>query len=257
MTSFEGKTLVVTGGCSGIGYATVENFLKRNIQNVAILDIDDPRNVIETLRNTFNNPNVIFIKTDVTKKDQVKSAFAEVISKFNYVDFLVANAGVLREDDYELTINVNVLGLTHTIYTGIDVMNKDKGRGGIIISTASVAGLDGFYSMPVYSATKHAVIGLNRCLGTDHFYNKFGIKFLTVCPSFTDTPLLLEDLGDRLTEGTLEATLHIKTVLPSQTPDVVGRSITETIINGANGSFWIVSNGETKEVTLKSYFIGQ
>lgn len=44
-------------------------------------------------------------------------------------------------------------------------MNKDKGRGGIVISTASVAGLDGFFAMPVYSATKHAVIGLNRCLG--------------------------------------------------------------------------------------------
>lgn len=61
------------------------------------------------------------------------------------------------------------LGLTHTVYTGIDVMNKEKGRGGIILSTASVAGLDGFYSMPVYSATKHGVIGLMRCLGVRIF----------------------------------------------------------------------------------------
>lgn len=44
-------------------------------------------------------------------------------------------------------------------------MKKDKGRGGIVVSIASVAGLDGFYSIPSYSATKHAVIGLNRCLG--------------------------------------------------------------------------------------------
>lgn len=255
MTSFEGKTLVVTGGCSGIGYATVENFLKRNIQNVAILDLSDPKNVTETLRSTYKNQNVVFIKTDVTKKDQVKSAFAEVISKFNYVDILVANAGVLREDDYELTINVNLLGLTHTVYAGIDVMNKEKGRGGIIISTASVAGLDGFYSMPVYSATKHGVIGLNRCLGTEHFYNKYGIKFLTVCPAFTETPLILENLGDKLSEGTLDATLQAKGVLSSQMPDDVGRSITDTIINGTNGSFWIVNKGETKEVTLNKYFL--
>lgn len=46
-------------------------------------------------------------------------------------------------------------------------MNKDKGRGGIVVSLASVAGLDGFYSMPAYSATKHGVIGLNRCLGVN------------------------------------------------------------------------------------------
>ncbi|KAG4065978.1 hypothetical protein HA402_006696, partial [Bradysia odoriphaga] len=231
-----------------------DHFLIKVLKNVAILDIDDPQNVIETLRSTFNNPNVIFIKTDVTKKDQVESAFAEVISKFNYVDFLFANAGVLREDDYEMTINVNLVGLTHTIYTGIDVMNKDKGRGGIIISTASVAGLDGFYSMPVYSATKFAIIGLNKCLGTDHYYNKFGIKFLTVCPSFTVTPLL-NKLGNRLAKGTLKATQHATTIYPSQTPDAVGRSITETIIHGANGSFWLVSNGETTEITLKRYFI--
>lgn len=48
-------------------------------------------------------------------------------------------------------------------------MKKEKGRGGIILSTASVAGLDGFYGMPVYSATKHAVIGLNRTLGVSNF----------------------------------------------------------------------------------------
>lgn len=48
-------------------------------------------------------------------------------------------------------------------------MNKDKGRGGIVVSIASVAGLDGFYSMPAYSATKHAVVGLNRCLGVRNF----------------------------------------------------------------------------------------
>lgn len=79
------------------------------LQNVAILDINDPKDVTETLRKTYKNQNVVFIKTDVTKKDQVKKAFAEVIEKFHFVDILVANAGVLREDDYELTINVNLV----------------------------------------------------------------------------------------------------------------------------------------------------
>lgn len=49
-------------------------------------------------------------------------------------------------------------------------MNKEKGRGGIVVSLASVAGLDGFYAMPAYSATKHGVIGLNRCLGVNDSY---------------------------------------------------------------------------------------
>ncbi|KAJ6641989.1 Alcohol dehydrogenase 2 [Pseudolycoriella hygida] len=252
MSIFEGKTAIVTGGVSGIGYATVKHFLKQNIQNVAILDLDDAKNVTQGLRNTFTKQNIVFIKADVTKKEQVKSAFDEVISKFNFVDFVVANAGVLREKDYELTINVNLLGLSHTIYTAIDVMNKDKGRGGIIVSIASVAGLNGFYGMPVYSATKHGVIGLNRCFGTDYFFNKYGIKFLTVCPGFTDTAIL-DDLENRLSDGTLDATLQARSVMAFQTADSVGLCITEIINSGKNGSVWIVDDGKTREITLQKY----
>lgn len=73
------------------------------------MDLDDPNNVTETLQSNYKNQNVVFIKTDVTKKEQVKSAFNEVISNFNFIDFVVANAGVLRENDYELTINVNLV----------------------------------------------------------------------------------------------------------------------------------------------------
>lgn len=73
------------------------------------MDLADPKNVTEELQNNYKDQNVVFIKTDVTKKEQVKSAFNEVILKFNFIDFVVANAGILRENDYELTINVNLV----------------------------------------------------------------------------------------------------------------------------------------------------
>lgn len=79
------------------------------MKNVAILDLSDSKNVAKALQTTYPTQKVVFIKTDVTKKDQVKSALEEVISKFNFIDILVANAGVLRETDYELTINVNMV----------------------------------------------------------------------------------------------------------------------------------------------------
>lgn len=79
------------------------------MKNIAILDLGDPNNVTQTLQSRFNNQNVVFIKTDVSKKEQVQSAFAEVISKFNFVDIVFANAGILRENDYEQTFNVNVV----------------------------------------------------------------------------------------------------------------------------------------------------
>lgn len=79
------------------------------MKNVAILDLDDPKNVTQSFQGSYKSQNVIFIKCDVTKKQQVKSAFEEVASKYNFIDFVVANAGILRENDYELTINVNVV----------------------------------------------------------------------------------------------------------------------------------------------------
>lgn len=73
------------------------------------MDLIDSENVVAEFQSRYPNQNVVFIKTDVTKKDQVKKAFDEVVSKFNFVDIVVANAGVLREDNYELTINVNLV----------------------------------------------------------------------------------------------------------------------------------------------------
>jgi len=252
MSSFEGKTCIVTGGCSGIGYATVENLLKRNIKNIAILDLDDPRNVTQSLQGNYSNQNVVFIKTDVTKKEQVQSAFAEVVSKFSFIDFVIANAGILREKDYELTVNVNLLGFLHTTFTAIDFMNKEKGRGGIIISIASIAGLDGFFNTPTYTATKHAVVGFNKCYSDEFYFNKYGIKFITICPGVTETRIF-DDLENRFVDGML-ARKFLKECL-HQTADSVGRCISEILHSGKNGSFYIVDNGNSKEVTLHKYYL--
>jgi len=254
MSCFEGKTAIVTGGCSGIGYATVENFLKRKIKNIAILDLDDPKNVTQSLRSKFSNQNVVFIKTDVTKKEQVQSAFTEVVSKFSFIDFVVANAGILRERDYELTIKVNLLGFLHTTFTAIDFMKKEKGRGGAIISIASVAGLDGFYAGPTYSATKHAVVGFNKSISDEFYFNKYGIKFITICPSFTETPIL-NDLENNLAEGTAGAAVKLMEALPLQTADSVGLCICEILDLGKIGSTYIVDNGNSKEVTIPKFFL--
>lgn len=62
----------------------------------------------------------------------------------------------------------------YTNYAAIECMSKEKGgRGGIIVNTASVLGLDKIFSMPAYVATKHAVIGFTRCLGVFKKFNKY------------------------------------------------------------------------------------
>lgn len=79
------------------------------LQNVAILDVCDTNKISESLQNTYQTQTVVFIQTDVSKKDQVKRAFDEIVRLFGYIDYVVGNAGILCESDYERTINVNLV----------------------------------------------------------------------------------------------------------------------------------------------------
>lgn len=72
-------------------------------------------------------------------------------------------------------------------------MGKDKGgRGGIVVNIASILGLQPLAGCPVYVGTKHFVVGFDRSMGTPLYYNRTGIKVLTMCPGVTDTPLISE-----------------------------------------------------------------
>lgn len=74
---------------------------------------------------------------------------------------------------------------------GIKYIGKNKGgKGGIIVNIASILGLQELDGCPIYVGTKHFVVGLDRSFGTSYYYNLTGIKFLTMCPGVTDTPLI-------------------------------------------------------------------
>lgn len=83
-------------------------------------------------------------------------------------------------------------------------MGKDNGgRGGIIVNIASILGLQPLAGCPIYAGTKHFVVGFDRSIGTPLFYNRTGVKVLTMCPGVTDTPLISE-AGNRVLEGRTE-----------------------------------------------------
>ncbi len=132
MASLAEKSAVVTGACGGIGYEVVKAFLEQGIKvtnsehmknyiemlfncfpfmykNVALIDICDTKNVTNELQSKYKGQQVLFIQTDVSKKDQMKSAFDQIIKAFGNIDIVVGNAGILCETDYERTINVNLV----------------------------------------------------------------------------------------------------------------------------------------------------
>jgi len=250
MSFFSGKSVIVTGGCSGIGYAVVQAFLNQGIKNVAILDIIDTNNVSRTLQSKYQSQKVIFIATDVSKKDQVQAAFNQIIREFGYVDIVVGNAGIAMESDYERTINVNLIGVLNSTYAAIDVMSKEKGgHGGTIMNVASLAGLGPVFSMPAYTASKHGVVGLNRAFSNEYYLQKFGIKFITLCPGPTETPILA-GLENKIVFGASDML-----AFSFQKPASVAEHILEILSVADNGSTWIVENSKRKEVFLRQYSV--
>lgn len=72
-------------------------------------------------------------------------------------------------------------------------MGKNNGgKGGVIVNIASILGLQELPGCPIYVGTKHFVVGFNRSFGSSFHYSRTGIKFLTMCPGVTDTPLISE-----------------------------------------------------------------
>lgn len=80
------------------------------------MDLNDANDVVGTLQSEYKNQTVIFIKTDISNKDQVKAAFDEIIEKFKRIDIVLCNAGILNERNYELAVAVNLVNLSGTFY---------------------------------------------------------------------------------------------------------------------------------------------
>lgn len=76
---------------------------------MALLDIAHTNNAADVLQSEFTDRTVTFIKTDISKKDQVKDAFDEIVKTFKSIDIVLCNAGILNDRDYVLSVNVNLV----------------------------------------------------------------------------------------------------------------------------------------------------
>lgn len=84
------------------------------------MDIEHTNNAADTLQSEFKHQTVLFIKTDISKKDQVKDAFDEIVIKFISIDIVLCNAGILNDRDYELSVNVNLVKKIFKLLTDIE-----------------------------------------------------------------------------------------------------------------------------------------
>ncbi|MEU4830221.1 SDR family NAD(P)-dependent oxidoreductase [Streptosporangium sp. NPDC023615] len=196
----EGRVALVTGGSNGIG-AGVARRLASGGARLVLADIDDAAG--EKLAGELD---ATFVHCDVSRPEDNEAAVATAVERYGRLDLAFLNAGIssgcgVGEDfdlrRYRLAMGVNLDGVVFGVHAALPALLA--AGGGTIVATASMAGIVGIPSDPIYAANKHAVVGLVRTLGQD--LQSRGVRVQALCPSFADTAILgegkavLEQLG--------------------------------------------------------------
>ncbi|XP_013770164.1 15-hydroxyprostaglandin dehydrogenase [NAD(+)]-like isoform X2 [Pundamilia nyererei] len=189
--ALNGKTAVVTGAAMGIGRSIAE-LLLQNGAKVAILDMNETagQSLVETLNKEHGPDRALFLLCNVESEEEIKAAFQKAAEAFGAIDILCNNAGILNEEKWQHMISINLAGVIRGTYLALEHMRKTNGGGGgVIVNIASMAGLGPLLTCPVYTATKHGVIGFTRAVAAASAASNYGIRVNALCPSFVGTEL--------------------------------------------------------------------
>jgi len=221
---FEGKTVAITGGNSGIGLATAKLFRAEGAK-VAISGRDQ-KTLDEAVKAIGGD--TLAVKADVSKLEEIDKFFSQVAEKFGKIDALFANAGIAKfapvadsnEQLFDETFDTNVKGLYFTLQKSLNHLNDNAG----IVLNSSVVNSKGTATGSVYAATKAAVRSLARTLASELVDR--GIRVNVVSPGPIATPIfgrtgLPQAAVDEFIAG-------IKSTVPMKrlgTPEEVGNAV--------------------------------
>lgn len=190
--SLENKTVVVTGGASGIGKAVAQEFLNVGA-NVAVCDVSEQEPTFELHE---DSGKVLYIMMNVTSRESIALANQRIQEEFGSVDILVNNAGInipsllidehdkyeLNEDIYGRVMDINVKG----VYLCSQILCRDmvkKGHG-VIVNMSSECGLEGSEGQSIYAASKNAVNSFTRSWAKE--LGKKGVRVVGVAPGIME-----------------------------------------------------------------------
>jgi NAD(P)-dependent dehydrogenase (short-subunit alcohol dehydrogenase family) len=200
MRGLSGKNVLVTGGASGIGQATATRFLEEGC-NVCVLDnsADARARVADELPGLSS-----IIAADVSKMDEVQTAFDAALDSMGSVDVLINNAGIsirhnfldITQDEWDAVVGVNLKGVFNVAQTAARHM-MDCGSG-VIINTASTAGNNGYPHYADYSASKGGVIALTQAMALELAPT---VRVNAISPGYVLTPMQRAEYSDEMLDA--------------------------------------------------------
>jgi NAD(P)-dependent dehydrogenase (short-subunit alcohol dehydrogenase family) len=246
------KVVVITGAGSGIGRAAALR-LAREGAGIVVADWneDGARGTVSLVEAAGGKAAAITV--DVTKSQELTAMLDFADATYGGFDVLYNNAGVgtgqpsypeSPEASWRRTVEIDLMAVIEGTRQAIPRLQKRGG--GVIIATASLAGLFGFQADPVYAAAKHGVVGLTRALIGLHA--SMNIRVNCVCPAVVRTPLVTAFAG-RMTGAEREAAEQRLAAMPMLPPEEIAEAVYELIRDdSAAGVVMGVSLGDTRRV---------
>ena len=199
---------LVSGATSGIGAATAKAFAQNGYKVVVSGRRQEKgQAVVDDIKTAGGEAT--FISCDVSVAEQVDALVKSTVEAYGRLDVAFNNAGIEGDvfiptheqnlDNYTTVFDINVRGVLASMKAQIPVMLEN---GGSIINNASIAGLIGFQGMSVYTASKHAVIGLTKTAALE--YAQQGIRVNAVAPGAVVTEMYDRFAGDEEVKNMIE-----------------------------------------------------
>lgn len=217
-----GKVAIVTGAARGIGQGIAIELAKHGA-DVVVSDVIPGDAAVKKIKDLKRKS--IYVKTDISDKNQVQSLIAQTIKEFKKIDILVNNAGIylpgnvsdMPEETWNKTMNINAKGPFLCSQAALKYMKK----GASIINISSVAGMEGSAGGAAYCSSKGAIRLFTKALAAE--VGPLGIRVNSIHPGLIDTPMTKGFTGDKKALEGMMSKFLLKRV--GQPVDIAGPAV--------------------------------